>query len=191
MTSRIPQIWENMRRKSIAGLSILLFIAAFTGNLLYTISILANPLSSGPTSKSYLSESVPFLLGSGGTLGFDFIIIFQWLLWRHKIEGVGGKEEPSVSTPSHHHSRSSSKPRASRKSSERGYGTFEGWRSREDRGPRSGDREAMKKTWPSKTRSRGTISPEFKQQPVFRETRQREESRVSFDGLKNAAAVDS
>ncbi|PWN37735.1 uncharacterized protein FA14DRAFT_108685, partial [Meira miltonrushii] len=83
MTSRLPQIWTNMQRKSVQGLSILLFIAAATGNFLYSISILVNPKAQSPPhtpqeKTAYLMESLPFLLGSGGTLIFDAIIIMQW-----------------------------------------------------------------------------------------------------------------
>ncbi|KDN35643.1 hypothetical protein K437DRAFT_210962, partial [Tilletiaria anomala UBC 951] len=78
MTSRLPQIWVNLSRRSVEGLSILLFLSAFMGNLLYTISILVNPRSSGPGARAYLAESTPFLLGSGGTLIFDLIIVAQW-----------------------------------------------------------------------------------------------------------------
>ncbi|SJX61633.1 uncharacterized protein SRS1_12618 [Sporisorium reilianum f. sp. reilianum] len=84
ITSRIPQIWENHIRRSVAGISILLFIAAFSGNLLYTISVLANPSATGEGARTYLQESLPFLLGSGGTLVFDLIIVAQWLAWRNK-----------------------------------------------------------------------------------------------------------
>lgn len=82
ITSRIPQIWENHIRTSVAGLSILLFIAAFSGNLLYTISVLSNPEAVGEGKRAYLQESLPFLLGSGGTLVFDLMIVGQWLAWR-------------------------------------------------------------------------------------------------------------
>lgn len=82
ITSRIPQIWENHIRRSVAGLSILLFIAAFSGNLLYTISVLSNPEAVGKGARVYLQESLPFLLGSGGTLVFDLIIVVQWFAWR-------------------------------------------------------------------------------------------------------------
>ncbi|CDR87203.1 uncharacterized protein SPSC_00329 [Sporisorium scitamineum] len=88
ITSRIPQIWENHMRRSVEGISILLFIAAFSGNLLYTVSVLANPSASGGGARVYLQESLPFLLGSGGTLVFDLIIVAQWMAWRKK-GGVG------------------------------------------------------------------------------------------------------
>lgn len=81
LTSRLPQIWENYIRRSVRGLSILLFIAAFMGNLLYTVSVLSNPEAAGPARRGYLQESLPFLLGSGGTLIFDLIIIVQWWMW--------------------------------------------------------------------------------------------------------------
>ncbi len=84
ITSRIPQIWENHMRRSVAGLSILLFIAAFSGNLLYSVSVLTNPAAASSNARAYLQESLPFLLGSGGTLIFDLIIVGQWLAWRHK-----------------------------------------------------------------------------------------------------------
>jgi uncharacterized protein with PQ loop repeat len=82
MTSRLPQIWTNLSRKSVQGLSILLFISAALGNALYSASVLINPLASGNTRHEYLLESLPFLLGSGGTLIFDAIIVIQWLAWR-------------------------------------------------------------------------------------------------------------
>ncbi|PWZ00711.1 hypothetical protein BCV70DRAFT_152864, partial [Testicularia cyperi] len=81
ITSRIPQIWENYIRRSVQGLSILLFISAFLGNLLYTISILTNPEAVGEGRREYLQESIPFLLGSGGTLIFDLMIVIQWWMW--------------------------------------------------------------------------------------------------------------
>ena len=82
MTSRLPQIWTNLTRRSVEGLSILLFFSAFMGNLLYTVSILVNPESTGPQARDYLAESIPFLLGSGGTLIFDLIIMAQWFAWK-------------------------------------------------------------------------------------------------------------
>lgn len=68
-TSRLPQCWLNFRRKSCEGLSMLLFAAAFLGNVTYVISILSSPaLKSDP---GFLAESAPYLIGSGGTVGFD------------------------------------------------------------------------------------------------------------------------
>ncbi|PWN93158.1 hypothetical protein FA10DRAFT_257509 [Acaromyces ingoldii] len=85
MTSRLPQIWENHVRKSVQGLSILLFIAAALGNFFYSVSVLVNPMAlegSPEAKREYLRESLPFLLGSGGTLVFDAVIVGQWVAWR-------------------------------------------------------------------------------------------------------------
>lgn len=79
LTSRLPQIWKNVscflqtragmhsanleqfQRKSVEGLSILLFIFAFCGNLTYTISILLNPAGSTDPVEAghYLLEALP------------------------------------------------------------------------------------------------------------------------------------
>ncbi|KAK4058772.1 hypothetical protein OIO90_000218 [Microbotryomycetes sp. JL221] len=81
LTSRLPQIWQNFRRRSVAGLSMMLFVSAFTGNLLYVGSILTNPNADEP---GYLLESLPYLLGSGGTLCFDVTIVLQHFLYSEK-----------------------------------------------------------------------------------------------------------
>lgn len=114
LTSRLPQIWENYIRRSVRGLSILLFMAAFMGNLLYTISVLSNPEAVGPGRRGYLQESLPFLLGSGGTLVFDLIIIGQWWMWSDNDEA--NDEEPANKQP-----RPTTRPRrrAERKASSR------------------------------------------------------------------------
>lgn len=84
ITSRLPQIWTNYKRRSVRGLSIFLFISAFLANLLYSINVLASPRAVGPGSRAFLTESIPFLLGSGGTLVFDFVILIQWIMWRKR-----------------------------------------------------------------------------------------------------------
>lgn len=82
LTSRLPQIYTNHTRRSVAGLSILLFMSAFTGNLLYSISIVTNPLvDSKDDGRDYWRECLPFLLGSAGTLFFDAVVIAQWWVW--------------------------------------------------------------------------------------------------------------
>lgn len=80
-TSRLPQIWTNYKRRSVEGLSLFLFFAAFCANSLYSINVLASPKATGPGAHEFLSESIPFLLGSGGTLSFDLVIMFQWFMW--------------------------------------------------------------------------------------------------------------
>ncbi|KAL8293094.1 hypothetical protein RQP46_000788 [Phenoliferia psychrophenolica] len=81
LTSRLPQIWQNFRRRSVEGLAMMLFVMAFVGNSLYVLSILTNPLATQP---GYLLESTPYLLGSGGTLCFDITIVLQSILYSEK-----------------------------------------------------------------------------------------------------------
>lgn len=75
LMSRIPQIRKNFKRKSVQGLSPALFIFAACGNLTYTASVLSHP---GHTKETLL-EAVPYLIGSAGTLVFDFTIFCQFL----------------------------------------------------------------------------------------------------------------
>ncbi|VDB83072.1 unnamed protein product [Peniophora sp. CBMAI 1063] len=86
LTSRLPQIWKNYVRKSVEGLSVFLFIFAFLGNFFYVLSILTAPNMSlpPPEAAAYLKESIPYLLGSGGTLMFDVTIVCQTMLYRPK-----------------------------------------------------------------------------------------------------------
>ncbi|TXT03855.1 hypothetical protein VHUM_04332 [Vanrija humicola] len=80
LTSRLPQIWKNFQRKSVEGLSILLFIFAFLGNVAYVASILVRPAPPGEGAH-YLLKALPYLLGSGGTLLFDLTIMIQSLIY--------------------------------------------------------------------------------------------------------------
>jgi len=84
LTSRLPQIWKNFVRKSVEGLSMGLFISAFLGNFFYVCSILTSPPANGPGAKGFLLESIPYLLGSGGVLIFDMIIVLQGRLYRDR-----------------------------------------------------------------------------------------------------------
>ncbi|KJA27109.1 hypothetical protein HYPSUDRAFT_131638 [Hypholoma sublateritium FD-334 SS-4] len=79
LTSRLPQIWKNYARKSVEGLSMYLFVFAFLGNCFYVSSILISPrrFLPPPQSTQYIRESIPYLLGSGGTLIFDMTIVAQ------------------------------------------------------------------------------------------------------------------
>ncbi|WWD15988.1 hypothetical protein CI109_100412 [Kwoniella shandongensis] len=83
LTSRLPQIWKNFQRKSVEGLSILLFLMAFLGNITYVASILLNPAGGADPGEAshYLLEALPYLLGSGGTLMFDLTIMIQSLIY--------------------------------------------------------------------------------------------------------------
>ncbi|KIY43355.1 hypothetical protein FISHEDRAFT_23981, partial [Fistulina hepatica ATCC 64428] len=84
LTSRLPQIWKNFVRKSVEGLSMYLFVFAFLGNTFYVASVLATPQAHGSPAESlaFIKESIPYLLGSGGTLMFDITIVVQSFLYR-------------------------------------------------------------------------------------------------------------
>jgi len=84
LTSRLPQIWKNFVRKSVEGLSMYLFVFAFLGNAFYVASILSSYKMSlpPPASSDFIKESIPYLLGSGGTLMFDITIVTQSFIYR-------------------------------------------------------------------------------------------------------------
>ncbi|KAI9466303.1 PQ loop repeat-domain-containing protein [Lactarius psammicola] len=86
LTSRLPQIWKNFVRKSVEGLSMFLFISAFLGNFFYVMSILSSPSMRASTTQSsaFLTESMPYLIGSGGTLMFDVTIVTQSFIYRQR-----------------------------------------------------------------------------------------------------------
>ena len=100
LTSRLPQILLNLRRKSTDGLAITLFVAAFFGNLFYALSLACNPLGHGDFPPwggggvaggegsgmgEWWGRSAPFFIGAAGVLGLDAVVGWQWVLW-----GEGG-----------------------------------------------------------------------------------------------------
>ncbi|KAF8844601.1 hypothetical protein BDN67DRAFT_987829 [Paxillus ammoniavirescens] len=98
LTSRLPQIWKNYVRKSVEGLSMYLFVFAFLGNFFYVLSILTSPKAHlpPPQSTEFLRESIPYLLGSGGTFFFDITIVAQSFIYkgrhprRNRVRSRGG-----------------------------------------------------------------------------------------------------
>ncbi|KAI8065704.1 PQ loop repeat-domain-containing protein [Gongronella butleri] len=81
LMSRVPQIAKNYRRQSVEGLAPSLFIFAVLGNLTYALGILIHP---GQTRAS-LMDALPYLLGSAGTLMFDFTIFLQFV-WYTRLK---------------------------------------------------------------------------------------------------------
>lgn len=92
----MPQLYKNYSRRSTAGLSILLFIAAFFGNLFYSVSLLTNPLAwndyepygggglagaEGSKRVEWWADSLPFFIGASGALFQDVMIYMQHLMW--------------------------------------------------------------------------------------------------------------
>ncbi|KAH8923229.1 hypothetical protein BT69DRAFT_1350313 [Atractiella rhizophila] len=106
LISRLPQILKNFRRRSIAGLSVLLFLMAFGGNFFYVLSILLSPERA---REGYWWDELPYLLGSGGTLGGDAIIVGQFWAWGMKEpeekSWYGGSSRSNSRSPSRARSR--------------------------------------------------------------------------------------
>ncbi|KAJ3075125.1 hypothetical protein HK102_005672, partial [Quaeritorhiza haematococci] len=87
--ARIPQIYKNWKNKSCEGLSLLMFFFSVAGNVTYCLSIFFNSLD-----PEYLWINFPWLLGSGGTLVFDFIIFAQFFAYAEKTyERVRDEED--------------------------------------------------------------------------------------------------
>ena len=94
--SRLPQLWKNYARRSTAGLSPALFIAAFCGNLFYSTSLLTNPLAwnsyppygldgwvgeDGSERPTWIALATPFFLGAAGVLALDAAVGIQFLMY--------------------------------------------------------------------------------------------------------------
>ncbi|KAG0248597.1 hypothetical protein BG011_010116 [Mortierella polycephala] len=115
LSSRMPQLWKNFKRKSVQGLSILMFFWAAMGNLTYTLSILNSADAVNPETRAkFLLEAVPYVLGSSGTLMFDVSIFGQWLYYTGKLRFLGLR--PRHRHHHHHSSRSRSRSQSQSRS---------------------------------------------------------------------------
>ncbi|CDH59461.1 hypothetical protein BATDEDRAFT_9677 [Lichtheimia corymbifera JMRC:FSU:9682] len=94
LSSRVPQMYRNFRRRSAQGLSMALFLCAAAGNLTYTLGILLNPNQNRQT----MLEAIPYILGSAGTLVFDVTIYIQ-----HAVYSRHTEEKTYPQHPQHHH----------------------------------------------------------------------------------------
>lgn len=110
-TSRLPQLYKNYTRRTTAGLSIMLFVAAFFGNLFYSLSLLTNPLGwadyepyggggiagpEGSKRSQWWANTLPFFLGASGVLCQDAMVYVQYLWWgdEEKVEGLSEEVVP-------------------------------------------------------------------------------------------------
>ncbi|KAK0282975.1 hypothetical protein LTR91_009659 [Friedmanniomyces endolithicus] len=83
--ARIPQILQNQRSRSCAGLSLLFFMLSLLGNATYGAGILLHSLE-----KEYVVLNLPWLIGSLGTMVEDGVIFGQFSVFGEGEEG--GKE---------------------------------------------------------------------------------------------------
>jgi uncharacterized protein with PQ loop repeat len=74
--SRMPQILKNFRRKSCEGLSPIMFTMAVCGNLFYGCGVLMESVEG-----VFVVNHLPWLIGSVGTLLFDFTIMVQYVVY--------------------------------------------------------------------------------------------------------------
>ncbi|QUC20078.1 uncharacterized protein UV8b_04319 [Ustilaginoidea virens] len=76
LCARLPQILKNYQEKSCEGLSLLFFMLSLTGNLTYGLSLMCYSQNS-----EYLLNSLPWLLGSLGTMVEDSTIFVQFRIY--------------------------------------------------------------------------------------------------------------
>ncbi|RKU44352.1 hypothetical protein DL546_007378 [Coniochaeta pulveracea] len=81
LCARVPQIIKNYREKSCEGLALLFFLLSLTGNLTYGASLVAYS-----QKKDYLLKTLPWLLGSLGTIVEDAVIFVQFRLYAGREE---------------------------------------------------------------------------------------------------------
>ncbi|KAJ1977660.1 putative vacuolar membrane transporter for cationic amino acids [Dimargaris xerosporica] len=81
--ARIPQIVENYRNKSCEGLALSMFLCCVLGNSAFCLSIFFHSID-----PAFLLVNLPWLLGSGGTLAFDFTIFYQFYVYHHQVPKV-------------------------------------------------------------------------------------------------------
>jgi len=72
--ARLPQCLLNYRRKSVEGMSLFIFIASICANTTYGFSVI---FRIPEVDAKFYTSTLPYIIGSLGTLIFDFIIIYQ------------------------------------------------------------------------------------------------------------------
>ena len=80
--SRVSQILKNKSRRSVEGVSVLMFAVAAVANTLYGTAILVRA-----DTFAELVQSVPWLLGSLGTVALDSTILAQsWVYAKGRVD---------------------------------------------------------------------------------------------------------
>lgn len=87
LISRIPQIITNYKVKSTSGVSLKLVCFALCGNFFYSLSLFLceDALVGGEISNQFWKAELSYLIGSLGTVSFDFIVLLQWYHYDKKI----------------------------------------------------------------------------------------------------------
>lgn len=93
--SRMPQIIQNFARCSVTGVSLPMFILAVLGNVTYSLGIFLYSVDG-----EFLIAKLPWLVGSVGTLCFDFTIFTQFIIYKgfgkncHHDDGTDEERKP-------------------------------------------------------------------------------------------------
>ncbi|OAL32046.1 hypothetical protein AYO22_00916 [Fonsecaea multimorphosa] len=108
--SRLPQLYKNWQRQSTAGLSPLLFIAAFCGNFFayqYSASLVTNPNAwsnyepyghhgwvdaDGNQRWAWVARAAPFFLGAAGVLMMDALMGVQFIMYGEREDRIVKEE---------------------------------------------------------------------------------------------------
>ncbi|OMJ24695.1 Seven transmembrane protein 1 [Smittium culicis] len=75
--SRVPQIMQNYKTKSVEGLSIIMFALTLASNIAYIISFFAES-----TELDHIIPALPWILGSAVSPFLDIIIFYQFYIYR-------------------------------------------------------------------------------------------------------------
>ncbi|KAF5096943.1 hypothetical protein D0Z00_002603 [Geotrichum galactomycetum] len=82
--ARLPQIYQNHKKRSVHGLSLLFFLFSVFGNVTYAGGILLYR-----NDAEYIWHYLPWLLGSLGTVFEDMIIFLQFYIYRQQNSQQG------------------------------------------------------------------------------------------------------
>jgi uncharacterized protein with PQ loop repeat len=86
LSSRLPQILLNYKRRSVEGLSFITFINVIIANQLFLASVLAPLIDIHSSSDKlvYFLENMPWIIGCSITTMFDIVIFSQFLIYRRR-----------------------------------------------------------------------------------------------------------
>lgn len=88
LTSRFSQIFKNYNRKSAEGLALSMFFCAITANLLYGSAVILRA-----HSWAAILSSLPWLIGSLGTVSLDAIILYQAITYDNVGSNARSRQE--------------------------------------------------------------------------------------------------
>jgi uncharacterized protein with PQ loop repeat len=80
---RLPQIYHNYKKKSVHGLSILMYIFSICGNLFYIASVLSESLE-----IDYIIKNLSWIFFTIFSGILDIIVIIQYRIYKKNINPV-------------------------------------------------------------------------------------------------------